>query len=187
MCMTYGGRVAEEIFFNRITTGASDDLNKITKIAYAQVTQYGFNKKVGQLSFQPASGGQPEFQRPYSEATAEMIDVEVRNMVDAAYERTFQLLTEKRDDVEKLAQLLLVKEVIGREDVVECLGPRQFEEKNSYDDIVKDSYKRSDESNAADNPEDADVEEGKGTGQENGENNNEEYKDESDEGVTMIY
>ena len=70
-----------------------------------------------------------------------MIDIEVRNMVAAAYDRTMDLLTEKKEDVEKLAQLLLEKEVIGREDVLKCLGPRPFEEKNSYDDIVGSRFK----------------------------------------------
>lgn len=160
MCMTYGGRVAEEIFFNRITTGAQDDLNKITKMAYAQVTLYGFNKKVGQLCFMPDNGGGPEFNKPYSEATAEMIDIEVRKMVEEAYERTKRVLTEHKADVEKLAQLLLEKEVIGREDVAKCLGPRPFEEKNSYDDIVGSrarKKKKDDNGNLIDAEDDIDI------------------------------
>eukprot|EP01134_Creolimax_fragrantissima_P006798 CFRG6798T1 len=136
MCMTYGGRVAEEIFFGRITTGAQDDLDKITKLAYAQVTQYGMNKAVGQLSF-PQSDGQSSFTKPFSESTAQLIDDEVRKIVNVAYERTHKLLSEKKGDAEKVAKLLLEKEVLMRDDMVSLLGPRPFHEKTSYEDMVE--------------------------------------------------
>lgn len=137
MCMTYGGRVAEQIFFGRITTGAQDDLNKITKMAYSSVTQYGFNKSVGAVCFEMPRDGEQSFDKPYSEATAQLIDDEVRLLVSAAYDRTVELLTKHREDVEKVAQLLLEKEVINRSDVESVLGPRPFNDKASYDDLVR--------------------------------------------------
>ncbi|OAD71846.1 hypothetical protein PHYBLDRAFT_114295 [Phycomyces blakesleeanus NRRL 1555(-)] len=136
MCMTLGGRVAEQIFFDTITTGASDDLQKVTKIAYAQVTTYGMNTKVGPLSFHDPSQEQ-QFQKPYSEQTGALIDDEARRLITDAYKRTVDLLTEKRGDVEKVAQLLLEKEVITREDVENLLGKRPFVEKTVYDEYVR--------------------------------------------------
>ncbi|KNC77738.1 hypothetical protein SARC_09811, partial [Sphaeroforma arctica JP610] len=136
ICMTYGGRVAEDIFFGRITTGAQDDLDKITKLAYSQVTLYGMNMNVGQLSF-PQQDGQQSLTKPFSEATAQLIDDEVRKIVNDAYKRTHDLLTEHKGDAEKVAKLLLEKEVITRDDMVDLLGPRPFAEKTSYEDMVQ--------------------------------------------------
>ncbi|KAJ1677785.1 AAA ATPase afg3, partial [Spiromyces aspiralis] len=136
MCMTLGGRAAEEIFFGVVTTGASDDLQKVTKMVYAQVTQYGMNKKVGQFNFTDPQQTEPQFTKPYSEATAQLIDHEVRRMVDEAYNRTMQLLTEHKEDVEKVAQLLLKKEVLNRDDMVELLGPRPFKDRVQYEEYV---------------------------------------------------
>ncbi|ORY94726.1 peptidase family M41-domain-containing protein [Syncephalastrum racemosum] len=128
MCMTLGGRVAEQIFFDSITTGAHDDLQKVTKMAYAQVATYGMNPNVGPLSYGDPNDEQ-RFQKPYSEATGQMIDNEVRGLVNDAYSRTVQLLTEKREDITKVAELLLSKEVISREDVEGLLGKRPFANK----------------------------------------------------------
>merc|ERR1712070_507748 len=136
MCMTYGGRVAEQIFFNKVTTGAQDDLNKITKMAYSSVTQYGFNKKVGAVCFEQPRDGETAFDKPYSEATAQMIDEQVRELVTKAYQRTVDLLTKHKGEVEKVAQLLLEREVINRTDVEQLLGPRPFKDKATYDDLV---------------------------------------------------
>lgn len=128
ICMTLGGRAAEEIFFGKISTGAANDLQQITRIAYSMVTVYGMNNKVGNVSFyDPAQ--ENSFQKPYSEETGKLIDEEVRKIIDNAYERTKQLLTEKRAEVEKLAKALLDKEVLHQSDVEELIGKRPFEEK----------------------------------------------------------
>lgn len=137
MCMTLGGRVSEEIFFGRITTGAQDDLQKITQIAYAQIVQFGMNKKVGQLSFQMPQQGEMTFDKPYSEETAQMIDREVRDMVTSVYERTRVLLTKHKADVEKVALRLLEQEKLDKEGMVELLGPRPFAEKSTYEEFVE--------------------------------------------------
>jgi AFG3 family protein len=105
MCMTLGGRVSEELFFERITTGAQDDLQKITQMAYAQVVKFGMSKKVGPLSFETAQPGEMSFDKPYSEHTSQLIDQEVRDMVNDAHERTILLLSEKRDCIEKVSYL----------------------------------------------------------------------------------
>ncbi|KAI8381082.1 peptidase family M41-domain-containing protein [Radiomyces spectabilis] len=126
MCMTLGGRVAEELHFDTITTGAQDDLQKVTKMAYAQVSAYGMSSKVGPLSFDDPSQQEPQFQKPYSETTGQMIDAEVRKLVDEAYQRTTRLLQEKKPLINKVAQLLLEKEVITKEDMERLLGKRPF-------------------------------------------------------------
>lgn len=136
MCMTLGGRVSEQIFFGTITTGAQDDLEKVTKMAYAQVATYGMNSAVGPISYHTPNEEQ-RFQKPYSEETGRMIDTEVRIMITEAYSRTTKLLTEKQAEVEKVAKLLLSKEVVSREDMVLLIGKRPFVERSVYDDYVK--------------------------------------------------
>lgn len=138
MCMTLGGRVSEQIFFGTITTGAQDDLEKVTQNAYSQVIKFGMNDKVGNLSFQmPQEQEQIAATKPYSEQTAQMIDEEVRKIVKEAYNRTFTLITKHKDNVERVAKRLLEKEVLDRNDMIELLGKRPFKEKSTYEDFVE--------------------------------------------------
>eukprot|EP00842_Homolaphlyctis_polyrhiza_P006039 jgi/Hompol1/6436/HPOL_003582-RA len=138
MCMTLGGRVSEQIFFNSITTGAQDDLQKVTKMAYAQVATYGMSNTVGNISFGRPDSQENQFQKPYSEATSRMIDEEVRTIIASAYDRTVKLLTEHKEDVAKIANLLLEKEVIGRDDMIAILGPRPSGESSNYIEYLGD-------------------------------------------------
>jgi cell division protease FtsH len=132
ICMTLGGRASEQIFFGKISTGASNDLQQISKIAYSMVTVYGMNDKLGNVSyFDPSQ--ENYFTKPFSEETGKLIDEEVRALIEKAYIRTKQLLTEKKDDVEKLAKELLKKEVLFQSDVEALIGKRPFEEKKVLD------------------------------------------------------
>ena len=122
MCMTFGGRAAEQVFFGKISTGAQNDLDKVTKQAYDMITVYGMNEEVGQVSFYGMSQG--SYQRPYSDDTATLIDDQVRKLLESQYQRAQDLLTEKRAEVELLAKELLDKEVLSSKDLVRLIGPR---------------------------------------------------------------
>jgi cell division protease FtsH len=127
MVMAMGGRVAEEIVFGRVSTGAQNDLERITKLAYAMVVDYGMSEAVGYVSFNmQAREGEPLLEKPFSEATAELIDQEVKRIIDEVRAETRRLLEEKRGLLEALAQVLLTKEVLNENDIVEVLGPRPF-------------------------------------------------------------
>lgn len=132
ICMTLGGRASEQIFFGKISTGASNDLQQITRMAYSMVTVYGMNEKVGNVSFYDPSQ-ENSFTKPYSEETGKLIDEEVRRIIDEAYDRTIKLLTEKKEQVEKLAKELLTKEVLFQSDVETLIGKRPYEEKKLLD------------------------------------------------------
>jgi len=138
MCMTMGGRVAEDIVFGKISTGAQNDLERITKLAYAMVTIYGMNDKVGNVSFNDAQG-EYQFNKPYSEKTSELIDSEVRSLITDVYANTKKLLTDKREGLEKLANKLLEKEILFQSDLEEILGKRPFENRTTYDEFVNGS------------------------------------------------
>ncbi|MBC7874226.1 MAG: ATP-dependent zinc metalloprotease FtsH, partial [Ferruginibacter sp.] len=137
ICMTLGGRASEEIFFQKISTGAQNDLQQITRIAYAMVTVYGMNDKIGNISYYDPQQ-ETTFTKPYSDETAKMIDQEVRKLIDDAYEKTKSLLREKKDDVEKIAHALLDREVLFQSDVEALIGKRPFEEKKPLVEEKKD-------------------------------------------------
>lgn len=132
ICMTLGGRAAEEIFFGKISTGAQNDLQQITRMAYSMVTVYGMNEKIGNVSYYDPQQ-ENTFTKPYSEETSRMIDEEVRKLIDKAYIRTLELLGQKRNDVGLLAEKLLEKEVLFQSDVEQLIGKRPFEEKKTLD------------------------------------------------------
>ncbi|MET0300779.1 MAG: ATP-dependent zinc metalloprotease FtsH, partial [Flavitalea sp.] len=132
ICMTLGGRASEEIFFKKISTGAQNDLQQITRIAYSMITVYGMSEKVGKVSFyDPAQEG--SFTKPYSEETSKLIDDEVRHLIDAAYDKTKALLEEKSEQVKILAEALLDKEVLFQSDVERLIGKRPFGERKTID------------------------------------------------------
>ncbi len=135
LCMTMGGRVAEDIVFNKISTGAQNDLERITKLSYAMVSIYGMNDKVGNVSFNDTQG-EYQFNKPYSEKTSELIDNEVRSLINNVYQRTKNLLTEKREGLDRLANKLLEKEILFQSDLEEILGKRPFETRTTYDEFV---------------------------------------------------
>ena len=135
-CMALGGRAAEEVLLGRISTGAQNDLERVTRMAYSRVALYGMSPRIGLLSFPMDPQA---LNKPYSEETAAAIDSEVRGLVDAAYVRTKALLEEKRDLVTKLAEELLEREVVSSEDLTRILGPRPF----SSDELRNiDKFKR---------------------------------------------
>lgn len=132
MCMTLSGRAAEEIVFNKISTGALSDLERVTKVAYSIVTVYGMNDKIGHISYYDSKQSEYNFNKPYSDATAKIIDEEVKKIIDEAYQRAIKLLTEKKDKLEIIAQKLLEKEIIFQSDLEGLIGKRPFEKQTTY-------------------------------------------------------
>jgi ATP-dependent metalloprotease FtsH len=126
MCSALGGRAAEKIIFGKISTGALSDLEKVTKQAYAMVSIYGLSDELGNISYYDSQGNQ-SFTKPYSEARSELIDKEVTKMIEAQYERAIKILTENKDKLTKLSELLLDKEVIFKDDLVEIFGKRPWD------------------------------------------------------------
>jgi cell division protease FtsH len=127
ICMTLGGRAAEELVFGKISTGAQNDLQRITQLSYAMVTVYGMNEKVGNVSFYDPQS-ENTFTKPYSEDTAREIDQEVRALIESAYVRTLNMLKEKRQQLELIARALLEREILFKSDLEELIGRRPYEE-----------------------------------------------------------
>src|SRR5690606_27969827 len=128
MCATLGGRAAEKVIFNRISTGALNDLEKVTKQARAMVTIYGLNERIGNLTYYDSSGqSEYNFTKPYSEKTAELIDKEISNLVEEQYQRAIQILEDNKDKLTELAEVLLEKEVIFKDNLEKIFGARPFE------------------------------------------------------------
>ena len=119
MCMALGGRVAESLTFNRVTTGAQNDLEKVTKMAYSQIKNFGFNENVGLVSYEEGQFGQ----KPYSKRLQATMDQEARQMIAAAYKRTEEILKTHQNALEKMAQALLEKETLNYDDVEKLIGP----------------------------------------------------------------
>ena len=133
-----GGRIAEQIFFDTVTTGASDDIKKVTQIANGLVTVYGMNDKLGLVSYQ----GENEFSKPYSEETAAEIDTEVKKLVDDCYQQTKALLESKRELIASLAELLLEKESINLPEIMKVLGDRPYPLKESIREYLEELERR---------------------------------------------
>ncbi len=133
MCMSLGGRAVEELIFGKISTGALSDLQHVTRLAYAMVSMYGMNNAIGNISFYDPQN-ESSFSKPYSEETGKMIDDEVRKLVDSSYQRVKQLLKDKTDSVKLIAEELLKKEVLFKDDMERLLGKRQYEDAISLDD-----------------------------------------------------
>ena len=127
MCATLGGRAAEDIIFNKISTGALSDLVKVTQQARAMVTIYGLNKKIGNITYYQTNEGDYGFTKPYSEETAKLIDTEISSIVEHEYKRAIQLLKKHKDKLTELAEHLLEKEVIFKDDLERIFGARPFE------------------------------------------------------------
>ncbi len=138
MCATLGGRAAEKIIFNKISTGALSDLEKVTKQARAMVTVYGLNEEVGNITYYDSSGNDA-FVKPYSEETGKKIDREISKMIELQYARAIDLLSNNKEKLTVLAELLLEKEVIFKDDLVKIFGKRPFEVSNNEEvEVIKE-------------------------------------------------
>jgi cell division protease FtsH len=133
MCMALGGRAAEEIIFNKISTGALNDLERVTKMAYSMVTMYGMSEKIGTISFFDSKQGDYNFTKPYSEETARIIDAEVKKIVEGAHQRVLKLLKGKRKELEIVAAELLKREIIFQADLEKLIGKRPFKKQTTYE------------------------------------------------------
>ena len=137
MCMALGGRAAEDIIFGKISTGALNDLERITKMAYSIVSVYGMNKNIGNISFFNSKQSDYNFTKPYSDSTAEKIDFEVKRIVENAYERTKNLLINKKEQLEKIAKKLLEKEILFQNDIEILIGKRPFKNPTNYQSFTR--------------------------------------------------
>jgi cell division protease FtsH len=131
MCAALGGRAAEKVIFNNISTGALSDLEKVTKQARSMVTVYGLNDKIGNLTYYDSNAGNEYgFTKPYSDVTAQIIDQEISNIIETQYQRAINLLKKHKNKLVELADFLLDKEVIFKEDLLRIYGERPFDIKN---------------------------------------------------------
>jgi AFG3 family protein len=165
VCMALAGRAAEEVFFGKVTTGASDDLRRVTQLVYSTIHTYGMNSKVGQLAYPQDQDTMGD--KPYSDATAEAMDDEARAIVDAAYERTLELMIEKKEQVEQVAKLLIEKETITHDDMIDLIGERPFKGDDQYQEYVsaraQPAAKKEDETKESESSEeDAKIEDSQG-------------------------
>ncbi|MBC8266518.1 MAG: ATP-dependent metallopeptidase FtsH/Yme1/Tma family protein [Flavobacteriales bacterium] len=144
LCAALGGRAAEDVFFDRISTGALSDLEKVTKMAYAMVSVYGMNDKVGNRSYYDSSGQDYSFTKPYSEATAKVIDEEVSKLIEKAYTRAKSILGKHKKQLMELAELLLDKEVIYKENLENIFGKRKWTsfEEEKLNEMDKEQIKK---------------------------------------------
>jgi len=155
MCAALGGRAAEKVIFDKISTGALSDLEKVTKQARAMVTVYGLSDKIGNLTYYDSSGeNEYGFSKPYSEKTAELIDTEISRIIETQYERAIKLLEENKDKLTELAEVLLKKEVIFKDNLETIFGKRPFvvevgvssnpvkKEKNKVEEKVEDKEEK---------------------------------------------
>src|SRR6218665_1772104 len=137
MCATMGGRAAEKVIFNKISTGALSDLEKVTKQARAMITIYGLNDKIGNITYYDSTGqSEYNFSKPYSEETALVIDQEISTLIETEYQRAIKILEDNRDKLEQLANILIEKEVIFKDDLETIFGKRPFEIPAEETDIV---------------------------------------------------
>ena len=127
MCATMGGRAAEKVIFNKISTGALSDLEKVTKQARAMVTIYGLNEKLGNITYYDSTGqSEYNFSKPYSEETALVIDQEISTLIETEYQRAIKILEDNKEKLEQLAAILIEKEVIFKDDLETIFGKRPF-------------------------------------------------------------
>jgi AFG3 family protein len=161
MCVALGGRASEDINFGKVSTGALNDLERVTKQAYAMVTYFGMSKKIGNISFYDSTGqNEYNFSKPYSETTAELIDREVKDIIDGAYKQAKDLLTKNKKDLTRLAELLLEKEVIFSEDLERIFGKRKFA-KPETELLIKQSESKKNDKKIGNNKKTAITGEGK--------------------------
>jgi AFG3 family protein len=138
VCMALAGRAAEEVFFGDVTTGASDDLRRVTELVYSTIKDFGMNSSVGQLAF--PTNNDTLGDKPYSDSTAEAMDDEARRIVDAMYLRTVALIRKHKTETEKVANLLLEQETMTHDDIVDLVGPRPFKSNSAYQEYVTNRH-----------------------------------------------
>jgi cell division protease FtsH len=185
MCAALGGRAAEEIIFGKISTGALSDLEKVTKQAYAMVSVYGLNKRIGNRSYYD-SRGENNFTKPYSEETARIIDEEVSKIIEKAYKRAKDILIENKDKLKTLANKLLETEVIFKDDLVQILGNRPHDRSESPSETMlsndeKESTEHTEHAEQTNTEKSVDSESGKDHGSDEVENNEVKNEDPSSE------